>query len=201
MLQGDEGFCNYLYQGQTLDGETGLAYNRFRYYDCEEGIYISQDPIGLEGGINLYGYVGDINSQIDIFELKTYTIEYNHKQKLGKKTNEKELKRQMNEQIRAYNKILKKDGVAGLKQRVRNYGPELERAGRTHTASLTSAGEGKVWAHTLDMRTGGLPTDVSKIPGGERENSILGGGAKKISEGILNMDNNVTRIVGKLNIN
>ena len=65
MLQGYEGFCNYLYQGQTLDAETGLAYNRFRYYDNEEGVYISQDPIGLLGGSNLYGYVNDSNNLID----------------------------------------------------------------------------------------------------------------------------------------
>jgi len=70
MLQGDEGFCNYLYQGQTLDRETGLAYNRFRYYDCEEGIYISQDPIGLASGeFNFYNYVYDANGWVDVFGL------------------------------------------------------------------------------------------------------------------------------------
>lgn len=54
-----EGFFNYFYQGQSYDGETGLAYNRFRYYDPEQGNYISQDPIGLAGGNpTLYGYVG-----------------------------------------------------------------------------------------------------------------------------------------------
>jgi len=69
MLKGDEGFCNYLYQGQTLDAETGLAYNRFRYYSPEEGLYISQDPIGLEGGRALYGYVNDTNIWLDVFGL------------------------------------------------------------------------------------------------------------------------------------
>ena len=69
MLQGDEGFCNYLYQGQTLDAETGLAYNRFRYYDPEEGVYISQDPVGLDGGERLYGYIRDPLIWIDRFGL------------------------------------------------------------------------------------------------------------------------------------
>jgi RHS repeat-associated protein len=56
-LQGNQTFCPYLYQGQYVDGETGLAYNRFRYYDAESGNYISQDPIGLHGGNpTLYGY-------------------------------------------------------------------------------------------------------------------------------------------------
>jgi len=70
MQRGEAGFCNYLYQGQTLDSETGLAYNRFRYYSPEEGMYISQDPIGLAGqNPTLYGYVKDPNSWIDIFGL------------------------------------------------------------------------------------------------------------------------------------
>ncbi|WP_152567104.1 RHS repeat domain-containing protein [Porphyromonas gulae] len=45
--------CPFRYQGQYEDEETGLYYNRFRYYSPDEGRYISQDPIGLEGGMNL----------------------------------------------------------------------------------------------------------------------------------------------------
>jgi RHS repeat-associated protein len=45
-------------QGQQLDAETGLFYNRYRYYDPAGGRYVTQDPIGLLGGANLYGYVG-----------------------------------------------------------------------------------------------------------------------------------------------
>ncbi|MBK7397114.1 MAG: RHS repeat protein [Myxococcales bacterium] len=43
--------------GQYRDDETGLAYNRHRYYDPETGQFISPDPIGLLGGLNdrLYG--------------------------------------------------------------------------------------------------------------------------------------------------
>ncbi len=36
--------------GQQYDEETGLYYNRHRYYDPLLGRYITQDPIGLEGG-------------------------------------------------------------------------------------------------------------------------------------------------------
>ncbi|HTF81298.1 MAG TPA: RHS repeat-associated core domain-containing protein [Cytophagales bacterium] len=69
-LKGDKGFCNYLYQGQYIDQETGLAYNRFRYYDPEAGSYISQDPIGLRGNNpNFYAFVYDNNSETDPYGL------------------------------------------------------------------------------------------------------------------------------------
>ncbi|WP_175817950.1 RHS repeat-associated core domain-containing protein [Burkholderia diffusa] len=43
--------------GQHHDAESGLHYNRYRYYDPEVGRYVSKDPIGLLGGYNLYVYV------------------------------------------------------------------------------------------------------------------------------------------------
>ncbi|WP_374967528.1 RHS repeat-associated core domain-containing protein [Lysinibacillus sp. RS5] len=43
--------------GQYHDLETGLYYNRFRYYDLEMGMYTQQDPIGLaSNNPTLYGY-------------------------------------------------------------------------------------------------------------------------------------------------
>ncbi|GFZ63336.1 hypothetical protein PSE10C_52440 [Pseudomonas amygdali pv. eriobotryae] len=47
---------NLRFQGQYFDAETGLHYNTFRYYDPEIGRFITQDPIGLLGGFNLYRY-------------------------------------------------------------------------------------------------------------------------------------------------
>ncbi|KVJ80761.1 RHS repeat-associated core domain-containing protein [Klebsiella aerogenes] len=44
------------FQGQYFDAETGLHYNRHRYYDPEIAGFISQDPIGLAGGLNVYQY-------------------------------------------------------------------------------------------------------------------------------------------------
>jgi RHS repeat-associated protein len=64
--------CPFRWQGQYEDAETGLYYNRHRYYDPDTGNYISQDPIGLEGGAALYAYVHDPNSWIDPFGLKNW---------------------------------------------------------------------------------------------------------------------------------
>ena len=42
--------------GVQYEVEHGLYYMRARYYDPEIGRFISEDPIGLEGGLNLYAY-------------------------------------------------------------------------------------------------------------------------------------------------
>ncbi len=48
---------NLGFPGQYYDSETGLHYNYYRDYKPELGRYIEADPIGLNGGINLYSYV------------------------------------------------------------------------------------------------------------------------------------------------
>ncbi len=76
-LQGDEAFCDFLWQGQYIDRESGLAFNRNRYYDLESGIYTQQDPIGVEGGFRQYGYVHDSNSWIDPYGLSGWLLGQN----------------------------------------------------------------------------------------------------------------------------
>ena len=63
-------FIPFKYQGQYEDAETGLYYNRFRYYDPNAGSYICQAPIGLAGNNpTRYGYVSDTNMWVDILGL------------------------------------------------------------------------------------------------------------------------------------
>jgi|GEM_PF-5142039 len=68
-LEGDRDLVPFRYPGQYEDAETGLYYNRFRYYSPDEGVYISQDPIKYFGGLRVYGYVIDPNYLVDIFGL------------------------------------------------------------------------------------------------------------------------------------
>ncbi len=46
------------FPGQRFDAVSGLNYNYFRDYDPSTGRYNEPDPIGLIGGVSLYGYVG-----------------------------------------------------------------------------------------------------------------------------------------------
>ena len=60
---------NLLFAGQYFDQESGLAYNRFRYYDPQSGCYLKSDPIGLNGGETPYAYVHNPWDWLDPFGL------------------------------------------------------------------------------------------------------------------------------------
>ncbi len=50
----------YAWAGRERDIETGLQYNRARYYDSATGRWMSQDPLGFDAGdSNLYRYVNN----------------------------------------------------------------------------------------------------------------------------------------------
>ncbi|MBX8539309.1 RHS domain-containing protein [Pseudomonas cichorii] len=62
------------FQGQYHDHETGLHYNRYRYYDPGVGRFVSKDPISYAGGLNLYAYAPNPTGWTDPFGL-TSTID------------------------------------------------------------------------------------------------------------------------------
>jgi RHS repeat-associated protein len=57
------------FPGHYLDEETGLHYNRFRYYAPRLGRYLQSDPIGHSGGINLYAYPANPLVDVDVLGL------------------------------------------------------------------------------------------------------------------------------------
>jgi len=64
---------NFRFPGQYYDAETGLHYNWHRCYDAKIGRYLSEDPIGLQGGLNLYIYVqNEPVNRIDPLGLLTF---------------------------------------------------------------------------------------------------------------------------------
>jgi len=60
------------FQGQYFDEETGLHYNRYRYYDPNTARYLTQDPIRLAGGENLFQYAPNSTGWIDPLGLNRF---------------------------------------------------------------------------------------------------------------------------------
>ncbi|MCO1619004.1 RHS repeat-associated core domain-containing protein, partial [Pseudomonas putida] len=77
---------NLRFQGQYFDGETGLHYNTFRYYDSGAARFVTQDPIGLLGGQNLYRYASNSLGWIDPLGLSPCGIKYGELDSLGRPT-------------------------------------------------------------------------------------------------------------------
>ncbi|EJN20393.1 RHS repeat-associated core domain protein-containing protein, partial [Pseudomonas sp. GM79] len=59
------------FQGQYFDAESGLHYNRHRYYNPEVGRYLTPDPIKLAGGLNQYQYTPNPTGWVDPLGLST----------------------------------------------------------------------------------------------------------------------------------
>ncbi|MBK8255237.1 MAG: RHS domain-containing protein [Polyangiaceae bacterium] len=56
--------------GQYHDSETGLSATRYRYFDADQAKWISPDPIGLRGGMDLFGFGGNPTNTVDPLGLK-----------------------------------------------------------------------------------------------------------------------------------
>ncbi|WNG24315.1 hypothetical protein F0U62_10020 [Cystobacter fuscus] len=78
VAQSSELELNLRWPGHYLDTQTGLFYNRFRYYDPVLGRYLQSDPLGLGGGLNLYAYVPNPLVQFDVLGLHGDRAPSNH---------------------------------------------------------------------------------------------------------------------------
>ena len=131
------------FQGQQLDPETGLSYNRHRYYDATTGRFISNDPIGLAGGLNLHQYAPNPIVWVDPLGLRCDSPS----QKLARK-------------LRALQKA--QDSAANVRTlpdgRVRYYDQEIPSAkpgptrGRSHVTEWNpQTGQVRAWEETYDQ--------------------------------------------------
>lgn len=75
--------CRLRFAGQYWDEESGLHYNRHRYYDPDCGQFVSQDPIGLAGGLNLYQYVPNPMTWVDPWGLSCKEYHFNMVERPG----------------------------------------------------------------------------------------------------------------------
>ena len=113
--RGETNACPFRYQGQYEDVETGLYYNRFRYYSAEEGLYLSQDPIRLASGeYNFYTYVQNVNTWID-----PYGLAKNKQYEKFAEGAEKGIKELTNPEKRAINSLRKR--IAEHKTKLSSY--------------------------------------------------------------------------------
>ncbi len=222
MLEGSESVENRIrYTGQQYDGISDQYYLRARYYNTVVGRFLQED-VYQGDGLNLYVYCG--NNPVMYYDPSGYTstgngyeageiggeneqenseiegkLEYVHYQKENKETDIADLKKQVQGQVEGFNRIIKKEGMKGLKDRINNYNPDVEKAGRDYVKTLEPAPPGMAYLHEPDMRTGGDPKDVTNV-GSRRNNSIIGGQANRIANDILNMSDKTTKISGILNV-
>jgi len=70
-------------QGQYEDLETGLYYNRHRFYDPNAGAFVSMDPLSIDAGDNIYEYANSMTVWIDPLGLKKCNIKKTAKKALG----------------------------------------------------------------------------------------------------------------------
>ncbi len=69
VVNGSQVDCPIRLPGQWYDAETGLHYNRHRYFDPDIGQFISQDPLGIDSGLNLYRYAPNALNFFDLLGL------------------------------------------------------------------------------------------------------------------------------------
>ena len=144
------------YAGQYADGETGLHYNLFRYYDPQVGRYIVQDPIGLNGGWNLYQYAPNPLGWIDPLGLSCTGT--NRRQALNKAKDTAGIPRSQQPEIQ---------WIVGSDKRRRGstnyqYSEDLGSHGRYYEYTDAQGHKKVVVEHTADPRAPGPHTHAGK---------------------------------------
>ena len=124
----DSAYQPFRLQNQYADRETGLHYNFFRYYEPDAGRFVNQDPIGLDGGDNLYWFALNMQEWVDPLGLATrpnngkYHIFFGHKLDSGIRYSSDAV--QFNDANKAF--IKKMESNLSFKRDMLNRYPELK---------------------------------------------------------------------------
>ena len=176
--------CPFRYQGQYEDVETGLYYNRFRYYSPQEGIYLSRDPASLRGGMRLYSYVHNPNSYVDEFGLLCAEVINGELRIVQKFPAGSPEALELESFVKAWNQEIKNAGGVLTRQPVppplRN--TAINAGNRARRADPHLYANGEVPGHTPDVGWGGQPTGpfIPLIPS---VNRYVGGATQAVPAG------------------
>ena len=161
--------CPFRYQGQYEDAETGLYYNRFRYYDCETGCYIKQDMIGIASGeFNLYLYVSDTNYWVDVFGMTCGSPNANQRKMIDELRAGRDVRVRSIEEARA----------------LLEHMPEL----RPHVDKFPK------WAHSSNIE-GNRFGDLWKQPPGTYRGDLFPSNENLFNQGVIHNSGNATHDV------
>lgn len=165
------------------DQETGLHYNRYRYYSPYVGRFVSKDPIGLLGGNNIYLYVQNPVQIIDPLGLapvayKTVGSKLCIKDKF---TPNSEESKELNKFTNRWNHQIKEQG--GTMTRRKLTVEEERESARWKKSKRCECGPGRVAGHVPDAGAGGPATPLDWMAQLKSTNSYVGGIIGSLPEG------------------
>ncbi|MDQ9817497.1 RHS repeat-associated core domain-containing protein, partial [Acinetobacter bereziniae] len=159
------GHSNIRFQGQYYDKETGLHYNRYRYYEPYSARYVSKDPIGLFGGLNNSAYVSDPNQWVDPMGLMTSKSDQQRNQEILERI--KQQRKAIDDENKKYNDWAKSSN----EQNRNNYEQQkLQIEKQKQKAELKRIMEGDEFYR--DVICYNIPS--ARQPGGIRSQAVLG---------------------------
>ncbi len=159
------GHSNIRFQGQYYDKETGLHYNRYRYYEPYSARYVSKDPFGLIGGLNNSVYVNDPNQWVDPLGLMASKSDQQRNQEILERI--KQQRKAIDDENKKYNDWAKSSN----EQNRNNYEQQkLQIEKQKQKAELKRIMEGDEFYR--DVICDNIPS--ARQPGGIRSQAVLG---------------------------